>query len=91
MSKKKKQNKKRLKKRNRTENDLPAGTVSWQDDGGVHFLTPGLPPSPEIVAEMTKEYHRNIKNSPLWEDWVRQFGLQKAEDMLKECRVEIRP
>jgi hypothetical protein len=57
----------------------------------LHFLTPGLPPSPEKLAEMTKEYQRKIRNSPLFSDWVRQYGLKKAEEMLKECRVDLRP
>ena len=92
MSKKSRQ--KRRKKKintNLDENNLPAGTIHWQDEGGLHFLTPGLHPSAEKLAEMTKAYQRNIRNSPLFDEWVRQYGLKKAEEMLKECRVELRP
>jgi hypothetical protein len=88
-SRRKKEN--RNKNMNRNAQHLPAGTVHWQEEGELHFLTPGLPPSPEKLAEMTKSYQQKIRNSPLFDDWVRQFGLTKAEEMLNECRVELRP
>jgi len=50
-----------------------------------------LPPSPEKLAEMTKSYQQNIRNSALFDEWVCQFGVKKAEEMLKECRAELRP
>ncbi len=78
-----------MKKTNHNDYDLPAGTIHWQDEGGLHFLTPGLPPSSEKLAEMTKEYQLNIRNSPLFNEWVRQYDLKKAEEILKECRVEL--
>jgi len=90
---KKSRRKRRNKKINTNlyENNLPAGTIHWQDEGGLHFLTPGLPPSPEKLAEMTKSYQQNIRNSALFDEWVCQFGVKKAEEMLKECRAELRP
>jgi len=92
MSKKSRRKKRANKKKaNHHEYDLPAGTIHWQEAGELHFLTPGLPPSAEKLAEMTKAYQRNIRNSPLFDEWVRQYGLKKAEEMLKECRVELRP
>lgn len=84
--------KSRRKKRDkRKKTNLPAGTLHWQEEGELHFLTPGLPPSADKLAEMTKSYQRKIRNSALFDDWVRQFGLNKAEEMLKECRMELRP
>ena len=76
---------------NSNEYDLPPGTIHWQEEGEMHYLTPGMPPTPEKIAEMTKEYQNNIRNSPLYDAWVREFGVKKAENMLKECKVEIRP
>jgi hypothetical protein len=90
----KKSRRKRRANKKKTNNhgyDLPAGTIHWQEEGELHFLTPGLPPSAEKLAEMTNAYQRNIRNSPLFSEWVRQFGLKKAEEMLTECRVELRP
>jgi hypothetical protein len=88
---KKKKHKKRRKTSARMENNLPAGTINWQDAEGVHVVAPGMPPSAEEVAKMTEEYQNQIRNSPLWKDMVRQFGLKKAEELLKQCQVEIKP
>ena len=69
----------------------PLGSLSWQDIGGVHFLSPGIAPSAEIVTEMTKNYQQQLRKSPLWDEWVKQFGLEMAEELLKECQVKIKP
>jgi hypothetical protein len=90
MGKKKKRTKKR-KRRQKTYPNFPGGFM-WQDEKGqVHSLMPGLPPNPEELEDMTRVYQENIRNSPLWEMMVKQFGLEKAEELLKECRVELRP
>jgi hypothetical protein len=57
---------------------------------------PGLPKAlagqaPEKLEEMTKQYQENLRNSPMWSEMVRKFGRAKAEELLKECRVELRP
>ena len=56
----------------------------------VHVLLPGTPPSPEILDEMTGSYQQKIRESPLWDEMVREFGKEEAERILKEFRVEIR-
>jgi hypothetical protein len=57
---------------------------------------PGLPKAlagqaPEKLEELTKQYQENLRNSPMWSEMVRKFGRAKAEELLKECRVEVRP
>ena len=47
--------------------------------------------APEKLEEMTKQYQENLRNSPRWGEMVRKFGRAKAEELLKECRVELRP
>ena len=83
--------KKERRKRRQDEINMLAGLISWQDAEGVHFVAPGLSPSPEQVAEMTKEYQNRIRQSPMWDDMVKQFGLKRAEELLKECKVKITP
>jgi len=39
---------------------------------------------------MTKEYQKQIRNSPLWDEMVQQFGEKKAEKLLKEFQVKLR-
>lgn len=68
-----------------------SGGVSWQAKDGFHALLPGSPPTPEKLEELTKQYQENIRNSPMWGEMVRKFGRAKAEELLKECRVELRP
>ena len=65
--------------------------VSWQAKDGFHTLLPGSPPTPEKLEEMTKQYQENIRNSPMWGEMVRKFGRAKAEELLKGCKVELRP
>ncbi len=53
------------------------------------MLVPGVPPSPEILDEMTRLYQQNIRNSPLWEEMVKQFGEEEAERILREFQVKL--
>jgi hypothetical protein len=89
-----KKSRKKRERREAKENDRrisSAQLISWQDEEGLHFVSPGSAPSPEQVAAMTKEYQNQIRNSPLWHEMVNQFGLKKAEELLKECQVNITP
>lgn len=58
---------------------------------GYHAFIAGERPSDSELEKMTAEYRANIRKSPLWKDIVRQYGEEKAEDILKECKVELRP
>lgn len=46
---------------------------------GLHALVRGNPPSPETLDEMTRVYQQNIRESPLWEEMVREFGEEESE------------
>jgi len=58
---------------------------SWIDKEGLHCVGQGSPPSDEDYEQMTQDYQKKIRNSPMWEEWIEQFGKKKAEEMLKEC------
>ena len=60
------------------------------DNDGIHFAAPGSPPSPERLEKMTKEYQKQIRNSPLWDEMVQKYGKEKAEKLLKEFKAEVR-
>ena len=83
MSKKKRKVKKR-------ERQSRARAISWLGSDGLHALVPGNPPSPETLDEMTRVYQQNTRESPLWEEMVREFGEEEAQRLLREFRVEIR-
>jgi len=94
---KKKKKKKRLRNRSSSQqpeanNDLifpPAG-LSWMEGDGLHALIPAEKPSEAQIQKITEQYQREIRKSPLFKEWVKQFGKQKAAEMLKECRFEVR-
>jgi hypothetical protein len=87
MAKHKKSKKRQL--HQKQKNHSPE-TVFRPEADGLHALVPGVPPNPEMLAEMTRVYQENIRNSPLWERIVQQYGPEMAEKILKECRVELR-
>jgi hypothetical protein len=71
------------------ENTIIFTTYSWMEKDGFHSLIPGTPPSSEQLENMTKVYQKNIRNSPIWDEMVKQYGKEKAEKPLKEFRVII--
>lgn len=38
---------------------------SWMDKDGFHFIAPANTVSPDQLGKMTKEYQKQIRNSPL--------------------------
>jgi hypothetical protein len=98
MKRRKKQNGKKPKRRrpiNSADNpleqmmdsDLDAPISLGLDDRGLHYLVPGRPES-DTFERMTGVYQQNIRRSPLWDQMVKKFGVEKAEELLKQCRVE---
>jgi hypothetical protein len=39
---------------------------------------------------MAREYQKQIRNSPLWDEMVQKYGKEKAEKLLKEFKAEVR-
>jgi hypothetical protein len=63
----------------------------WEDAHGIDasFLVPGEPP-PEAAQRMTEEFQKRLRNSPMWNQMVDQFGEAEAERLLKQCKAEIK-
>ena len=53
----------------------------------MHAIVPGTPDA-DTFERMTEIYQQKIRQSPMWDQMVREFGLQKAEQLLKQCRAE---
>lgn len=68
--------------------DLPG--ASWMDEDGLHLMMPGAAPGQADMAELTRRYQENIRKSALWDEMVQRFGKEKAEQLLREFRVEKR-
>jgi hypothetical protein len=71
--------------------DTPAASMSWQDAEGVHLVTPGTPPTAEQIEEITRMYQENIRNSPIWDYWLMEYGPEKADELLNECQFKVKP
>jgi hypothetical protein len=59
----------------------------WMDEQGLHAMVPGSP-APDTFERLTELYQQKIRNSPLWDEMVSEFGLAKAEQLLKEFRAQ---
>ncbi len=66
------------------------GNEPWVDEEGMHVIGKGVLPSPEEQERMTKEYQMRIKNSPMWEMMVKEYGEEKAEEILKDFQVQVK-
>ena len=42
------------------------------------------------MTSILTSYQQRIRESPLWDEMVREFGEEEAERILKKFRVEIR-
>jgi len=62
----------------------------WRDSEGIHTLVPGEPPSADQLEEMNQRYQKSIRESPLWDQMVNEFGMKEAEELLKECRIQLK-
>lgn len=43
--------------------------------------------SPTDIEALEKSYQQNIRNSPIFNEMVKKFGKEKAEELLKEFKV----
>jgi len=64
--------------------------ASWMEEDGLHLMMPGAAPGEADMAELTRRYQENIRKSALWDEMVQRFGKEKAEQLLREFRVEKR-
>ena len=40
---------------------------------------------------LTENFQRELKESELWDQMVKEFGEKRAEEILRECKAEIKP
>lgn len=61
----------------------------WMDEQGVHAIFPGQPPDAQTLERMTEIFQRKIRESPLFDELVKQFGQSRAEEILRECQAKL--
>lgn len=45
----------------------------------------------ELSVRFTENFQRELRESELREQMVAEFGEKRAEELLRECRAEVRP
>lgn len=85
----KKKNKKPRKRDQRAPKSSDIAGPVWLDEEGLHALFPGKPPSEEFLDLLTENFQRELRNSPMWDQMVEQFGEEEAEKLLKQCRAKF--
>jgi len=40
---------------------------------------------------LSENFQRELRESPLWDQMVEEFGEKRAEEILRECKSEIKP
>lgn len=83
-----KKHKKKHKKR-RSADTIPP-VVIGEDKEGLHALVPAIAPAKVLEDEMTRNFQEKLRKSPLWDEMVKKYGLEKAEELLKQCRAEVK-
>jgi len=80
--------KSRLKKERRVAMEF-AGSPTWTEDGSIQTIMKGERPSPEKLEEMEKAYQNKIRQSPMWDMMIKEYGKAEAEKLLLQCKVKI--
>ena len=47
-------------------------------------------PDLKTQRQMTLAYQESLRSSPGWDAMVQKYGLERAEELLQQCRVEFR-
>lgn len=40
---------------------------------------------------LTQNFKKQIRNSEIWDQMVEQFGEERANQILKQCKAEVKP
>lgn len=43
----------------------------------------------QFAELMTKNFQKELRNSEIWDQMVDEFGEEKAEKILKECKADV--
>ncbi len=70
--------------------NTPKSPITWTDQEGTHVVSEGTKPTNSEIERMTKEYQNQVRNSPMWDEMVNEFGKEKAEELLREFKAEVK-
>jgi hypothetical protein len=67
-----------------------AHAIAWLENDGIHVVSSGPLPSEAALGQMTRRCQERLRRSPLWAQMVKEYGEEKADQLLRQCRVELR-
>lgn len=44
-----------------------------------------------LSDRITSNFQKELRNSEIWDQMVAEFGEEKAEQILKECKADVKP
>jgi len=47
--------------------------------------------SSDFSQRFTENFQKELRGSGLWDQMVEEFGEKRAEELLRECKAEIKP
>lgn len=47
--------------------------------------------SSDFSQRLTENFQKELRGSELWDQMVEEFGEKRAEEILRECKAEIKP
>ena len=47
--------------------------------------------SSDYSKRLTENFQKELRGSELWDQMVKEFGEKRAEEILRECKAEIKP
>lgn len=62
---------------------------AWQDEEGFHLVAPDAP-LPGFKEKLTENFQKQIRNSPLWPQMVAKYSEEKALELPKQCKADIK-
>jgi hypothetical protein len=63
---------------------------TWMEGDGLHAILPGDAPTPGEMDVLTRKYQEGIRQSPLWDRMLKEYGPEEAERLLLLCKAEVR-
>jgi hypothetical protein len=70
--------------------DITTGDDQWIGTNAKHCIDSIDPKNAEEADALTKIYQDKIRHSPIWDEFLKIYGPEKAEQALKECRAVLK-
>ena len=63
------------------------GAYSDRPVDELHAFVPAIGPKGKFLDLFQYYFKKELRNSPIWDQMVSQYGIDKAEELLKEINI----